>query len=549
MVLTCFSRTVLARGERVARRSSSGIVAAWAEAQRRQQRQREAQERAWRSAQLEQERAQRAVLRAHAHDQREAWRAYQHGRELDAAARTNLLEGQVAELSALLRNVLAAPRFRIEQLLRDVVVPPFNPGPLGAPVAMPDRRAYEVVSPSGLRALSPAARRQHQETSARARAQFESDWHGATQAEERRRRQLDDYYRQYQLWAEKERQNLIDYNLQVEEIGQQVVLGNSSAIKEFFTAAIYGSAGWPDSLPRKARVAWDQAECHLIVDWQLPDYGVVPETSRYRYIKSDDRETRIARPAGERKALYRQILAQSGLAILAEVFGADRHRIVKSASINGFVDRADPATGRQAEVFLLTAMVERQAFTRLDISNVDPVSCLEGLRGHLSRRPENMERVHPIHLAAAAGVEPSSARPANTDMMKMDPIEFENLVADLFQAMGWQVMTTERTGDGGVDVRAMNLDPVQGGKLVIQVKRYKSSIPPAPVRDLYGTMLHEGATRGIFVTSSEFGPSALEFASGKPLTLIGGRQLADLLTRYGFNQSADESHAAAQPST
>jgi restriction system protein len=124
--------------------------------------------------------------------------------------------------------------------------------------------------------------------------------------------------------------------------------------------------------------------------------------------------------------------------------------------------------------------------------------------------------------------------------MKMDPIEFENLVADLFQAMGWQVMTTERTGDGGVDVRAMNLDPIQGGKLVIQVKRYKNTIPPAPVRDLYGTMLHEGAIKGIFVTSSEFGPSALEFAAGKPLTLIGGRQLADLLTRYGFNRSADE---------
>jgi len=62
--------------------------------------------------------------------------------------------------------------------------------------------------------------------------------------------------------------------------------------------------------------------------------------------------------------------------------------------------------------------------------------------------------------------------------------------------------------------------------------------PPAPVRDLYGTMLHEGATKGILVTTAEFGPSAQEFAAGKPLTLLGGRQLADLLARHGIGQYA-----------
>jgi restriction system protein len=115
----------------------------------------------------------------------------------------------------------------------------------------------------------------------------------------------------------------------------------------------------------------------------------------------------------------------------------------------------------------------------------------------------------------------------------MDPVEFEDLVAALFQAMGMKVMTTARSGDGGVDVQAMDPDPIRGGKLVIQVKRYQHTVPPAPVRDLYGTMLHEGATKGIFVTTAEFGPSAQEFATGKPLALIGGRQLADLLARYG----------------
>ena len=35
-------------------------------------------------------------------------------------------------------------------------------------------------------------------------------------------------------------------------------------------------------------------------------------------------------------------------------------------------------------------------------------------------------------------------------------------------------------------------------------------------------MLYEGPTKVILVTTAEFGPSAQEFAAGKPLTLIGG---------------------------
>ena len=44
---------------------------------------------------------------------------------------------------------------------------------------------------------------------------------------------------------------------------------------------------------RRARTAWEAEEKHLLVDWELPDFSVVPVISRFRYIKSDDRETQI----------------------------------------------------------------------------------------------------------------------------------------------------------------------------------------------------------------------------------------------------------------
>jgi restriction system protein len=38
--------------------------------------------------------------------------------------------------------------------------------------------------------------------------------------------------------------------------------------------------------------------------------------------------------------------------------------------------------------------------------------------------------------------------PNQTDLLAMDPIDFEDLVVALFKAMGMEVMTTERSGDG-----------------------------------------------------------------------------------------------------
>ena len=523
----------------MARSRGSGVVGARAEAQRRQQRQREAQQRAWQSEQQERERAQRAAVRAQARDQREALRAYQHGREMDAAARSSELDAQVTRLTCTLQSVLAASPFQLEQLIRKIAIPPFAPGPLSVPVVLPDQRNYQVAPPTGLRALSAAGRRDHQEACRRAQEQFENDCRAAAQAEERRQRQFAEYYRQYQAWAEGERRKILHHNGQVRLIGHQMTAGDREAVCEYFAAALYASAGWPEDFPRRARTEWDRADNHLLVDWELPDFSVVPAVSRYRYIKSDDRETQIARPAGERKSLYRNALAQSALAVMAEIFRADHTRLVSTVTVNGFVSCADPATGRRSKAFLLTTTVGRPAIGHLDLARVDPVSCLEHLHGQLSPRPETLAPVHPIRLTAAPATDLADEDgPTQGTLLDLDPIDFEDLVAALFKAMGMEVMTTQRSGDGGVDVRAMDPDPIRGGKLVIQVKRYRSTIPPAHIRDLYGTMLHEGATKGILVTTAEFGPSAQEFATGKPLTLLGGRQLADLLARHGIGQYA-----------
>jgi restriction system protein len=63
------------------------------------------------------------------------------------------------------------------------------------------------------------------------------------------------------------------------------------------------------------------------------------------------------------------------------------------------------------------------------------------------------------------------------------------------------------------------------------------------VRDLYGTVINEGANTGILVTTSNYGPDAYEFAQNKNLKLINGAQLLGLLEKSGYHFRIDLTEA------
>jgi restriction system protein len=75
-------------------------------------------------------------------------------------------------------------------------------------------------------------------------------------------------------------------------------------------------------------------------------------------------------------------------------------------------------------------------------------------------------------------------------------------------------------------------DPIRGGKCIVQAKRYTRTVDVASVRDLYGTVVNEGANRGILVTTASYGPDAYEFAKDKPISLIDGPTLIALLKKH-----------------
>jgi restriction system protein len=118
------------------------------------------------------------------------------------------------------------------------------------------------------------------------------------------------------------------------------------------------------------------------------------------------------------------------------------------------------------------------------------------------------------------------------NLMELTPSEFESLITNLFERMGLETRQTQASRDGGVDCVAYDPRPIFGGKVVIQAKRYKSTVGVSALRDLFGTLQNEGASKGILVTTSGYGKAAFEFADGKPIELLSGSNLLYLLAEH-----------------
>jgi len=149
-----------------------------------------------------------------------------------------------------------------------------------------------------------------------------------------------------------------------------------------------------------------------------------------------------------------------------------------------------------------------------------PILCLAGAGMSAWRRKERKSLVN-----AAVQSEASDA------LDGMSWREFEMLVGEGFRLQGYQVVETGGGGaDGGVDLVLRRSRDAGGEKFLVQCKQWRAfKVGVDVVRELYGVMAAKGAAGGFVVTSGQFTDAAVNFASGRNVTLIDGRKLHGLL--------------------
>lgn len=101
------------------------------------------------------------------------------------------------------------------------------------------------------------------------------------------------------------------------------------------------------------------------------------------------------------------------------------------------------------------------------------------------------------------------------DLHRLSWREYEILLHRIFQNQGFQSELGPGRGDGGVDVRLLQRDPIGDVMTLVQAKKYAPNrkIKLEAVQALHGAATVDGALKSIFVTTSAYEPVAKRFAA------------------------------------
>ena len=323
---------------------------------------------------------------------------------------------------------------------------------------------------------------------------------------------------------------------------------DQKSIEEYFSAVLSKSE-YPDWMPRIFEVHYNPDNEIILVSYSLPSIDALPRLRQVTYVQSRDQFTEKEISNAQAGKLYDAVVYQIALRTVHEIYDADQMCAIASVVFNGQVTSVDKGTGLNSTACIMSLLATRDEFVHINLARVDPKECFKALKGVGSSKLFALTPVAPIMDFSRederfiSGRDLADSLDESVNLATMDWDDFEHLIRELFEqefrSSGGEVKITQASRDGGVDSVAFDPDPIRGGKIVIQAKRYTNTVGVAAVRDLYGTAVNEGATKGILVTTSDYGPDAYSFAKDKPLTLMNGANLLHLLERHGHKAQID----------
>ncbi|MEN9755495.1 MAG: EcoKMrr [Pseudomonadota bacterium] len=363
--------------------------------------------------------------------------------------------------------------------------------------------------------------------------------------EEKNKNIRDNNYMSIRKWEERQRafdEKRAAHNQAIDTLKEKYLSKDVNAIIEYCDIVLARSQ-YPDYFPQQYELEYREENKTLIIEYILPHISILPTLKDVVYIQNQDtfKESRISESQINR--IYDKLIYDIILRTIHEIFESDAIQAINAVVFNGWVQFISPATGRVVTSCIVSIHTTRDEFSEIHLQLVDSKACFKALKGVGSSKLHSITPIAPVmqmdksdkRFIDAYKVQDGLTESTNVAMM--DWKDFEQLVRELFEkefsSAGGEVRVTQSSRDGGVDAVIFDPDPIRGGKIVVQAKRYTNTVGVSSVRDLYGTVMNEGANKGILITTADYGPDAYTFAKDKPLTLLNGGHLLYLISKHG----------------
>ena len=337
-------------------------------------------------------------------------------------------------------------------------------------------------------------------------------------------------------------------HLEIDQLRTAYFANDVDVLETYFEDVLMKSE-YPDLFPSEHRLEFKSSTKKLVLDFELPNQSALPCVKDVKYVASRKEFQDSLVSEAWLKKTYDDVLYQISLRTIYELFASDEANALSSVVFNGWVRSVDKSTGSDFHACVMSLEADKEEFLAINLEQVDPKACFKKMKGVSASKLIELSPVKPVmtlnreDARFVEGYGVAEFIDDKTNLAAMDWLDFENLIREVFEKEfskgGGAVRITQASRDGGVDAVAFDPDPIRGGKIVIQAKRYTNTVGVSAVRDLFGTVHNEGANKGILVTTSDFGPDAYAFAKDKPLTLLSGAELLYLLGQHGHSAKID----------
>ena len=225
----------------------------------------------------------------------------------------------------------------------------------------------------------------------------------------------------------------------------------------------------------------------------------------------------------------RQYLKKAGL-----VTGAGRGQLVLTEAGKNAVPDADVIDNKYLQRYpSFRTFVDAQ-------SGLDSTIQKEAVTEVAEKSPEEMLE------DAYAELNASLADDLMSEIMKLEPTDFEKLVVRLLLAMGYGSgiddagFVTQASNDGGID-GVIKEDQLGFSSIYIQAKRWDPSVSIArpEIQKFAGALQEQKAQKGLFISTATFSQGARKSADAAGIVLVDGKQLTKLMIKFNLGVSVE----------
>jgi restriction system protein len=353
------------------------------------------------------------------------------------------------------------------------------------------------------------------------------------------------YNNGYNLYEEKEikRKNEIknlkkSYELKVNEtiaIKKDLYINGDIGITTSYKKEILNNSKYPFKFNKNINIGYCKETKKILIDYLLPKKDIVKNIHSYKYMPKLDEIREVPRKNKDINNIYNEVIYSIALRSIDEVLKSDKYNNIDSIVFNGYIEDVDLSTGQDIKPYIISSMIDKYDFRKIELKRVDKLKCLKEAMQSRININSNLELKSIIPICSYDYLNNSIIRSESINLLEVDPYELESLVTILFRNMGYTVEETKKSHDGGIDCLLNHNDPILGGKVIGQVKRYKNNIDIPKLREFESVLRNSDAMKGLFISTSNFSTQCERFALENNITLINGSTLVRYFNEYDIN--------------